>query len=79
MNGINPKMRAAIFEHLSKSGRLKPVTPHVPMAGTKIPQALVPPQLPNGNPLPSQQVNQNLVGNPRAQRFQKMRKMFGMG
>ena len=77
-------MRAAIFEHLAKQGRLKPMVPHVPQAGTKIPQALVPPQLPGAMPmpgstaLPGSQNNPNMIGNPKAQRFHKMKKMMGI-
>lgn len=76
---LNPTQRAAIFEHLSKSGKIKPSIPHVPQAGTKIPQALMPPQLPGGPPMPANQTNPDMIGNPRVQKFQKMKKMMGMG
>lgn len=73
---LSPGQRAAIFEKLGKQ-RIKPMVPHVPQAGTKIPEALMPPAMPNSPPMPNQ-VNQNLIGNPKAQRFSKMKKMMGM-
>ncbi len=74
---LSPKQYGAIFEKLHKEGRLKPTVPHVPSTGTKIPQALTPPTLPGSPPLPDE-VNQNLVGNPRHQRFQRMKKILGL-
>ena len=62
---------------MKNQGRLKPMTPHVPQTGTKIPQALTPPVMPNTPPLPnSPQVN--MIGNPKQQKFQKMKKMLGV-
>jgi hypothetical protein len=74
---MNPKMRAAMFEHLSKQGRMNPMAPRVPTPHPKMIAPIAPPMPPN-QPNPSNQVNPNYVGNPKLQRFKRLKTMFGL-
>lgn len=72
---LNSKQRSAVFEKLAKAGKL---TTQAPKIATPHPKMLDPiaPKVPAV--ATNSQVNPNFVGNPKAQRFQKIKRMFGL-
>lgn len=74
---MNPKQRAAVFEHLAKSGKLNATAPRV---STPRPRMIAPiaPPMPPSAPNPSSQVNPNFIGPAKSQRFKKIKSMFGL-
>lgn len=92
MKNLTPAQKNAIFEKIKNKStggiNPKPMTPHEPsMVHPKLIAPITPPapQIPpnpgaSGMPPmnPSGQVNPNMIGNPKAQRFARMKKMLGI-
>lgn len=89
---MNVKQRAAIFEKLKSSGKLKksldaqaamtPKLPSIPKVKLDAVAMPKPPQMPGvpkvTNPMNADESNANFVGKGKQQRFKKLKLMFGI-
>jgi hypothetical protein len=80
---LNPAQLGAIFEKMkNKPGQMNPRVPKVPTPHPKMLAPIAPPQIP-GTPNPNvsnnpNQVNPNFIGEGKAQRFKRIKSMFGL-